>query len=101
MSRDEVEDFILKQAQVFSANQQAGLDDYVYKDLGIGGGDAVEFYQSIEKRFAIDIRPITESAVELEAAWFRKARRKSVARDLTLKEIATFIEAQTNYGQLR
>ena len=96
MNRSEVEDFILKQAQVFSANQGAGLDDYVYKDLGIGGGDAVEFYQSIEKRFAVDISPITESSVEVEATWLCKARQKSVARDLPLKEIVTFIEAQNS-----
>lgn len=95
---NEVEDFILKQAQVFSANQHAGLDDFVYKDLGIGGGDAVEFYRSIEKRFSVDISPITESSVEVKATWFRKARRKSIARDLALKEIATFIEAQKGLG---
>lgn len=96
MTGNEVEDYILKQAQLFSANRHAKLDDYVYKDLGIGGGDAVEFYQSIEKRFAVDISSITESSVKVEATWLRKTRREPVARDLPLKEIMTFIEARND-----
>jgi hypothetical protein len=91
MMLDEVENYILKQARTFSANERAKLEDYVYRDLGIGGSDAVEFYEDIEKNFGVNIKSITETSVEVEATWLRKAYRKSVARDVNLAEIVKFI----------
>ena len=91
MMLDEVENYILKQARAFSANQHAKLDNYVYKDLGIGGGDAVEFYRDIEGRLDVDLRPITETSVEVVSTWLRKPRRQAVARDVQLAEIVSFI----------
>ena len=98
MSNDDVENFILKQAQLFSGKSAIELKDLVYEDLGIGGGDALEFYRSIEERFSVDIRPVTESTVDLEASWFRKARQKTVACDPALKDIVALIEAKSGFA---
>ena len=94
MTQNEIEEYILRQARAFSANRHVNLDDYIYKDLKIGGGDAVEFYSDIEKMFDIDLRPITETTVEAVGSWFRKPRHKAVPRDFPLREIVSFVMAR-------
>lgn len=94
MSRNKITLYIVELAQTLSGTKKPRLDDRVYADLGISGSDAVEFYEMIEKHFDVDIRPITESSVEIRAGWFRKPHRKSVGRDPSLEELCLFVESK-------
>ena len=96
MSRDDISAYVVDLAQALSGTEKPSLDSRVYADLGISGSDAVEFYEKVEKHFGVDIRPVTESSVEVGAGWFRKAHRKSVARDPSLEELCSFVEG--NHG---
>lgn len=89
--RSEVEAFIYRLAKEISGEAEVCPESYVYRDLRIEGGDAVEFYQSIEERFSIDLRAITETQHETPRRWLLGTRRKVEPRDLPLKEIVTFI----------
>lgn len=87
----DVEAYVLRLAKKISGQKIVTLESYVYRDLGIGGGDAVEFYETIEERFLVDLRNITETESETSRRWFFGTRRKVEPRDLALKEIVTFI----------
>ena len=95
MKREEVERQIVTLARRFGA-QSACSDSHIYRDLSISGGDAVEFYREIEKVFGVDITPITESVIDVDATRFRKARKKKVARDPSIYEISSFIAENGN-----
>jgi hypothetical protein len=95
MNRDDITAHLIGLAKIFSGAEKPRLDDRVYADLGISGGDAVEFYDRIEKEFGIDIRAVTETSVEVKPGWFQKARRKSVARDPSLAELCAFVESKS------
>ncbi|HKP33700.1 MAG TPA: hypothetical protein VJT70_02845, partial [Sphingomicrobium sp.] len=85
------ETFVLHLARRFSAIGELTLDEHLYADLGISGSDAVEFYETIEERFAIDLRPVTEFSVQSGPKWLAKARDKKIGRDPTLRELCSFI----------
>lgn len=91
MSPRDVGTYVSELAKEISGQATVSLDDYVYRDLRITGGDAVEFYQTIEERFSVDIRPITEIESGTSKRRFLGVQRKVEPRDLPLKEIVTFI----------
>jgi hypothetical protein len=99
MNRRDVENYILDQARLFSANPRASMTDHIYKDLGIGGGDAVEFYSCLEERFGVDLHSITEELVDVPSCWFRKSSHRVVPRDPSLDEIVTFV-IKRHYGDM-
>ena len=92
MTQQDVAQRVLALAQEIGGVRNASLSDRVYANLGISGGDAVEFYDKLEADFSVDIRPVTETVVDVPRRWFRKARRARVARDPTLLEISSFIQ---------
>ena len=94
MKLSEVEHYVIELAQKFSARSNVSLNDCVYSNLNIGGGDAVEFYAALERHFDLDLRPVTEIIVQTPSRWSGKSRPKAVARDLPLKEIVSFVMAR-------
>jgi hypothetical protein len=94
MSRDEISMYIVGLAQMLSGAKKVSVDDRVYADLRLSGSDAVEFYDKIEKRFGVDLRPVTETRVEVGSGVFGSARYKNIARDPHLNELCSFIEGQ-------
>ena len=92
MSRNDIDAYVVELAQTFSACEAPRNDQRVFTDLGISGSDALEFYDTIEKHFAVDLRPVTEISVDVPRNRFRRAHSKQIARDPSLGEICAFID---------
>jgi hypothetical protein len=76
----EIEKFVIELAKYFSGKENVVLIDRVFDDLGVNGGDFVEFFNEIDEKFQVETRQITEDE-----------NGKGV--DVTIGEIVNFLAA--------
>jgi hypothetical protein len=74
-------------------------DKLVGQDLGISGGDSVEFLDELEINFEIDLdKLVLQSTFHSEPSWIGRLLGKKEGRavaDLTVGELIRYIEATT------
>jgi hypothetical protein len=83
--------YLLELAKRFGASA-AAAQHHIGRDLGICGGDAVEFYREIERDHQVDLRPITEEVVERAGRRWWQPKYEVRGTDPTIVEIAEYIE---------
>ena len=65
------------------------MSDRLYRDLGINGGDIIEFIEEVEREFATDLSPLVEE-VRTSKGLLRTRTRVHI-RDVSLGEIAEYL----------
>ncbi|THD38405.1 MAG: hypothetical protein E7773_01280 [Sphingomonas sp.] len=58
--KSDVEKTVIGIAVKMSSKQSVTLDSYVYRDLGLEGWDAIDFYTEIDNEFGVDTKKITQ-----------------------------------------
>jgi len=72
------------------------INDRVVGDLQITRGDAVEFYNEIERAFNVDLRPITETTIRRGKPRIWREAITQAPLDPTIMEIVAFVVANSN-----
>lgn len=95
---------MLEIAGRYSGHQAAGPDAHIARDLGIAGGDAVEFLDELEEVFGVDLKPLIERGPYERNSYLHllvgiERRRSGV--DVTCRDIAAFIDERLNRSTAR
>lgn len=87
----EVTEFVIKLAIKFTGRQDVTSACKVFENLAIRGSDAVEFFDIIESKFTVDLRPVTESVIVSKSSWTKKYVNRTIPIDVSLQEIICFV----------
>lgn len=89
--RENVSSAVLAILRAFSGHDEISLEDHIGAQLNITGGDAVELYNTLERDFKIDLRPLTESSSGPMRRHLFGLFRYSEGSDPTVREIIDFL----------
>lgn len=96
-SNEEARERVIATLRKYSGKRDVSNDAFIGRDLGITGGDSVEFLDEIEEKFGIDLAPLIDARKRLRPAdWLdrllgRKHGGETV--DLTVSEVVDHVLA--------
>ena len=98
---DDIENEILAVIRKYALSKSVSLDVMLGRELGIRGGDSVEFLDELEGRFNVDLRPLVERGpLEQNTLMHRffgiEPRCSGV--DFTGRELVEFIRDRVELG---
>ena len=78
----------------YSGKREIELDQMLYRDIGIYGGDGVEIADDLEDAFNVDLEPLIKQHTRvLPAGWLRRLLGKPGPSytDMTVRELIDYI----------
>ncbi|MBS0479783.1 MAG: hypothetical protein JSR79_10865 [Proteobacteria bacterium] len=86
----EILNAVAEKVGTYAGERIEGIEDrYLHRDLKLDGFDFVDLCEGLELTFKIDLRPFFEADQPEIRRFFQ---RRKVARDATVRELATEVE---------
>ena len=83
-------------------DQDIQASHFIGRDLGVLGGDAVEFLNHLESEYDVDLRPLVETGPPPKRqpwwTWITGAKVINSGVDVTVRELAEYIRSRKSDG---
>lgn len=84
-----------------SSDQDIHVNHFIGADLGVVGGDAVEFLDRVEAEYQVDLRPLVERGPPPKRqpwwTWIAGSKVANTGVDVTIREMAEYIHSRKTY----